>query len=351
MAVLLPIGTRKGLFLLRSESGDGGWDVEGPLLPGWAVYHAMVDPRDGILYAATNNFFYGATVHRSPDLGKTWERAEEIGLPEDSGLKLNATWHVEPGRASEPNTLWVGGDPGVLFRSDDGGVTWEVNRGLLEHPTREQWQPGAGGMCCHSIQLTNGTMFVAISAAGAFRSEDGGETWTPINKEVAADFMPETYPEVGQCVHKLLAHPQRPDRLWQQNHCGVYRSDDGGDNWTRLDVNGLPSSFGFALALDPEDPDVAYVIPEESQELHYTVEGRLGVYRTDDAGASWQLSSEGLPDRAWAAVLREGFAYDDAGIYFGTQSGSVWTSPRGGGRWSEAARDLPPILSVEAAAV
>ena len=348
MATLLPIGTRKGLFLLRGENG-GSWQVEGPLLPGWAVYHATVDPRDGTLYAASNNFFYGATVHRSPDLGKTWERAEELGLPEESELKLNATWHVEPGEDSEPDTLWVGGDPGVLFRSDDRGVTWEVNRGLLEHPTREQWQPGAGGMCCHSIQLTNGAMYVAISAAGAFRSEDGGETWTPINKDVAAEFMPETYPEVGQCVHKLLAHPKNPERLWQQNHCGVYRSDDRGDNWERLDGNGLPSGFGFGLALDPEDPDVAYVIPEESQELHYTAEGRLGVYRTGDGGASWQLSSDGLPERAWAAVLREGCAYDETGIYFGTQSGSVWTAPRGGGPWNEAARDLPPILSVEAA--
>jgi photosystem II stability/assembly factor-like uncharacterized protein len=349
MGVLLPVGTRKGLFLLRSDDGRTNWEVEGPLLPGWAVYHAIVDPRDGVLYGATNNFFYGANVHRSSDGGKTWERTEELGLPEQSGLKLAAAWHVEPGSPSEPSTLWLGGDPGVLFRSDDGGVTWEVNRGLLEHPTRENWQPGAGGMCCHSIQFADGTMYVAISAAGSFRSEDGGESWTPINKDVAADFMPETYPEVGQCVHKLLVHEKRPGRLWQQNHCGVYRSDDRGDNWERLDGNGLPSGFGFPLALDPDDPDVAYVIPEESQEIHFTAEGRLGVYRTGDGGASWELTSNGLPDQAWAAVLREGFAYDDAGLYFGTQSGSVWYSPRGGGEWTEVARDLPPILSVEAA--
>ncbi|HEX9380464.1 MAG TPA: hypothetical protein VF891_03115 [Gaiellaceae bacterium] len=346
MGVLLPVGTRKGLFLLRSDDDRRSWEVEGPLLPGWSVFHATVDPRDGVLYAATNNFVYGATVHRSDDLGKNWERAEELGLPEDGELKLNATWHVEPGRDSE---LWLGGDPGVLFRSDDGGSTWEVNRGLLAHPTRETWQPGAGGMCTHSIQLTDSAMYVAISAAGSFRSEDGGESWSPINKDVAAEFMPNPYPEVGQCVHKLLAHPKRPERLWQQNHCGVYRSDDRGDNWERLDGNGLPTSFGFPLALDPDDPDVAYVIPEQSQEHHYTAEGRLGVYRTGDGGASWELVSDGLPDRAWVAVLREGLAYDGSGLYFGTQSGSVWTSERGGGRWTEAARDLPPILSVEAA--
>jgi photosystem II stability/assembly factor-like uncharacterized protein len=349
MGVVLPVGTRKGLFLLSSDDRRS-WEVEGPLLEGWSVYHAIVDPRNDALVAATNNFFYGASVHRSNDRGRNWERTEEIGLPEDGELKLNATWHVEPGRASEPDTLWVGGDPGVLFRSDDGGRTFQLNKGLFEHPTREQWQPGAGGMCTHSVQLVDGAMYAAISAAGAFRSEDEGETWTPINKSVAAEFMPDPYPEVGQCVHKLLVHPAQPERLWQQNHCGVYRSDDRGDNWERLDGNGLPTSFGFPLALDPEDPDVAYVIPEQSQEYHYTADGRLGVYRTGDGGGSWELTSNGLPDRAWVAVLREGFAYDDQGLYFGTQNGSVWTSPRGGGEWTEAARDLPPILSVEAGA-
>jgi photosystem II stability/assembly factor-like uncharacterized protein len=310
------------------------------------VYHAIRDPRDGALHAATNNPFYGATTHRSDDLGVNWERAEELGLPEESELKLNATWHVEPGADSE---LWLGGDPGVLFRSDDGGKTWAVNKGLLDHPTRERWQPGAGGMCTHSIQLTDGTIYVAISAAGTFRSEDGGETWTPLNKDVAAEFMPDPYPEVGQCVHKLLVHPQRPERIWQQNHCGVYRSDNRGESWERLDGNGLPTSFGFPLALDPEDPDVAYVIPEQSQEHHFSAEGRLGVYRTSDAGASWELASNGLPGQAWVAVLREGFAFDDDALYFGTQNGSIWTAPRGAGTWTEAVRDLPPILSVEAA--
>src|SRR5438552_1823944 len=347
MATLLPVGTRKGLFLLRSGDSLQSWEVEGPLLPGWSAYHAVLDRDAGALYACTNNWVYGGSFHRSDDLGKSWDRAEGLGLPDDSGLKLAATWHVEP--AGE--TLWLGGDPGVLFRSSDGGATWETNRGILEHPTREQWQPGAGGLCCHSIQVVDGTMYIAISAAGAFRSEDGGDSWTPINKDVAADFHPEKYPEVGQCVHKLLAHPARPDRLWQQNHCGVYRSDDRGDNWERLDGNGLPSDFGFALALDPEDPDVAYVIPEVSGEQHFTPDARLGVYRTGDGGASWELTSNGLPDRAWAAVLREGFAYDDAGLYFGTQSGSVWSAPRGGSEWIEAAGNLPPILSVEAAHV
>ncbi len=311
MAVQLSVGTRKGLFLLRGEPGDGAWELEGPLLSGWSVNHALVDPRDGTLYAATNNWVYGGTFHRSRDLGKTWERTEQLGLPEESGLKLAATWHVEPGRSSEPGTLWLGGDPGVLFRSDDAGTSWAVNE------------------------------------AGAFRSDDGGESWTPINANVAADFMPEKYPEVGQCVHKLLVHPNQGDRLWQQNHCGVYRSDDRGDSWERLDANGLPSGFGFPLALDANDPDVAYVIPEESAENRVTSDGRLGVYRTADGGVSWELWSDGLPEQAWLAVLREGFGSDANGLYFGTQSGSVWAAPHSGG-WTEAARDLPPILSVEA---
>lgn len=350
MGTLVLAGTRKGLFLL--EQARGSWSVEGPLLKGFAVYHAIQDARDGALYACSN-FYDGATVHRSSDGGKTWDRTEGIGLPEESGLKLNALWHIRPGPESEPKTLWLGGDPGVLFRSDDGGSTWEPNRGILEHPTRERWQPGAGGMCTHSIQLDPSDtkrMYVGISAAGAFRTDDGGETWTPINKDVAADFMPETYPEVGQCVHKLLVHPGRPDRLWQQNHCGVYRSDDRGDNWERLDGNGLPSDFGFGLALDPRDPDVAYVTPEEGADNRVTCDGRLGVYRTGDAGASWELAADGLPEQAWVAVLREAMAWDDDGdVYLGTQSGSLFVSPSGGEGWVEAARHLPPVLSVETA--
>jgi photosystem II stability/assembly factor-like uncharacterized protein len=287
--VLLLAGTRKGLFFLRSDEGRGSWSLEGPVLPGWEVFHAILDPRNGTVYAAVNSFVYGATVHRSNDLGHTWERTEGLGLPEESGLKLEKAWHVEPGHESEPETLWLGAAPGVLFRSEDGGVEWEVVKGILEHPTREQWEPGAGGMCCHSIQLDPSDprrLYVGISAAGVFRSDDGGDTWTPANKGTAADFLPDPYPEVGQCVHKVLLHPALPERLWQQNHCGVYRSDDRGESWERLDGNGLPSDFGFALALDPRDPDTAYVVPEEGAENRVTADGRLGVYRTRDAGAS-----------------------------------------------------------------
>jgi hypothetical protein len=352
---LILAGTRKGLFLLRSDGDRRNWKVEEPLLPGWEIFHAVVDPRDGTLYACTNSFVYGATVHRSSDLGQTWERAEELGLPEESELKLERTWHLEPGHESQPETLWLGGAPGVLFRSSDSGKTWEPVQGVAEHPTRDRWNPGAGGMCCHSIQLDPSDvnrLYIGISAAGVFRTDDGGESWSPANKGTAADFMPDPYPEVGQCVHKLLVHPSQPDRLWQQNHCGVYRSDDRGESWERLDGNGLPSGFGFPIALHPREPDTAFVVPEEGAENRVTCNGRLGIYRTKDGGASWEERPNGLPTPAWLAVMRESMAsdgLDPVGIYLGTQSGSVFVSPDEGESWVEAASQLPPILSVEIA--
>src|SRR6266545_3442676 len=255
--VRILVGTRKGLFIFVAGDERRDWTLEGPHLVGWEIFHAVLDPRDGSIHAATNNPVYGATVHTSTDLGVSWTRAEELGLPEESGLTLEKTWHVEPGREGENGRLWLGGAPGVLFRSDDGGANWEAVESLVNHETRDRWHPGAGGMCCHSIQLdplSPEQMYVGISAAGVFRSEDGGASWTPANQGTAADFLPDPFPPVGQCVHKVLVHPQQPERLWQQNHCGVYRSDDRGERWERLEGNGLPSGFGFPLALDPRDP-------------------------------------------------------------------------------------------------
>ena len=337
--------------MLRGDDDRRRWRIEGPLLDGWGVYHAIVDPRDGALYAAANHVVYGPTVRRSTDGGKTWKRSDKLGLPEDSGLTLNATWHIEPGRQDEPGTLYLGGDPGVLFRSDDGGDTWSPNRGILEHPTRDRWHPGAGGMCCHSIQLDpsdRNRMYVGITAAGTFRTDDAGVTWTPKNENVEAEQAPDPYPDVGQCPHKLLLHPARPERLWQQNHCGVYRSDDHGDSWMRVDRNGLPSGFGFPIMLDVKDPDMAFVIPEKSYEYHYSANARLAVYRTRDGGQTWESMSHGLPERAWEAVLREASSSDENSLYFGTQSGSFF-SLVDGEAWVEGARHLPPILSVEVA--
>jgi len=349
VGVQLLVGTRKGLFVVRGDDDRCSFDVDGPFLTGWEINHAIADPRDGALLACTNNWVYGGTVHRSGDGGQTWERAEGLGLPEDSELKLASTWHLEPGHPSQPETLWLGGEPGVLFRSDDSGATWEANRGVLEHATRDRWHPGAGGLICHSIALDPtdaDRLWIGISAAGVFRTEDGGATWQPANTGTEACFLPDDpFPEVGQCVHKLLAHPLRPGRLWQQNHCGIYRSDDGGEAWERLDENGVPSPFGFGLALDPSDPDAAWVIPEESSENRVTCDGRIGIYSTRDAGASWKLHVAQEP--AWAAVLREGMGWDDKAVYAGTQSGFVYALSDG--EVVEAARHLPPVLSVEAA--
>src|ERR671934_68649 len=301
MAAAVLVGTRKGLFVLTGDETRREWSVDGPHLTGWEVFHAVRDPRDGTLHAATNNFVYGATVHRSSDGGQTWERSEGIGLPEDSGLTLEKTWHVEPGREDEPGRLWLGAAPGVLFRTDDGGTTWEPVRSLLEDPTRERWQPGAGGMCTHSIQLDPSEpqrMYVGISAAG------------------------------------------------------VFRSDDGGESGERRGGNGLPGGFGSPRALAPADPDAAWVVPEVGAENRVTPDGRLGVYRTRDGGASWELLSKGLPKPAWESVKREGMSFDrldPVGVYLGTQTGAVFVSPDGGDEWVEAARHLPEILSVEAA--
>ena len=360
MAASILVGTRKGLFVLRGDEDRRNWTVEEPSLSGWEVFHAT--EHDGTLFAAANNFVYGATVQRSSDGGKTWERSDGLGVPEDTGLTLEKTWHVEPGHG---DTLWLGAAPGLLFRSDDRGETWEPVMSLIQHETRERWNPGAGGMCTHSIQIhptDPDTVYIGISAAGVFRSDDGGETWSPKNKGTAADFMEDDrFPEVGQCVHKVLLHPEQEGRLWQQNHCGVYRTDDKGESWERLEDNGLPSSFGFPIAINHLKPDMAFVIPEDSVRGsegevgggdRVTTGGRLGVYRTEDGGQSWELATNGLPEQAWVEVLREGMASDRSdpvGIYFGTKSGSVFVSPNEGEEWIEAARHLPAVLSVEVA--
>ncbi len=343
------VGTRWGLFLLWGDDDRRGWRVDGPLLDGWGVYHATVDERDGTIYAAANHIVYGPTVQRSADGGKTWQRSKKIRLPEWSGLTVNATWHIEPGLPQQPGTLFLGADPGVLFRSDDWGETWEPNRGILEHPTRDRWFPGRGGLCCDSIQLDPydpRRIYVCIASAGTLRTDDGGQTWLLVNKNVAADYLGSPYGEIGQCVHKLLLHPARPERLWQQNHCGVYRSDDCGDSWERLDGNGLPSGFGFPIMIDPTDPDTAFVIPQRSPEYHYSPGAQFAVYRTRDSGQTWEEMSDGLPRPAWAAVLREASASDAGSLYFGTQNGSFFALADGDA-WVEAARNLPPILSVE----
>ena len=354
-AVSVWVGTRKGAFKFRS-SDRKKWSVEGPFFRGMEVNHVAQDPRSpNRFYAAVNSAWFGAHIHASEDGGKTWKVSEEglavKCLPETS---LKCVWHIEPGAADEPGVVYAGCDPGALFRSSDWGKSWEEVTSLTTHATRSRWQPGAGGMCLHSIQcLGGGRMIVAISAAGAFRTSDGGATWTPFNQNVRTDFQPEKFPEVGQCVHKLLAHPRNPESLYQQNHCGVYRAKWSGKKWTDIS-KGLPSRFGFGLAVPAAEPETLFTVPIEGAEYRCVPEGKFRVARSRDGGKTWKLLSRGLPQRhANLLTLREAMAADalsPAGVYVGTTNGQVFHTKDAGESWASMADYLPAVISISVAA-
>lgn len=355
--ILLFIGTKRGLFVARSDERREGWTISEPLLLGREVYHAFLDPRDGTTaWAATDHAVWGTHVHRSDDRGATWEVLEHAPHYTDE-RGLEAVWALAPGHASEPDTLYAGIEPAGLFVSRDRGESWHSVAPLNDHPTNITWQPAGGGLALHSMivdPLDPRRVWCALSAGGVYRSDDAGASWRPANKGVRADFLPRQFPEAGQCVHKLLQHPRRPERLYQQNHCGTYRSDDGGESWTDI-TTGLPSDFGYALAIDAADPDAVYVIPEQSSHMRTVVGGRLRVYRSRDAGATWEPLTRGLPqEHAYVTVLREAMtsdALEPCGLYFGTSSGHLFASRDGGDTWSLVAGFLPRILSVTAAVV
>lgn len=350
--IILLVGTTRGLFVLRSDPDRKRWKVSPPKMVGHEVYHAIIDPRaPNIAWAATDHKVWGAHVHRSTDQGESWEVLEEAPHYDDD-RGLIAIWSLTPGLASDPDLLYAAIEPAGLFLSRDAGESWEGVEPLNEHPTNDTWQPAGGGLALHSIIVDprdSQRIYCALSAGGVYRSDDGGASWVPLNRNVRADFLPQQYPETGQCVHKLLLHPARPDRLYQQNHCGTYRSDDRGDNWIEI-TEGLPSDFGYALALDPTDPDVVYVIPQESSHMRASVDGRLRVYRSQDAGETWESLENGLPQaNAYVQILREGMAtdtLDPVGVYFGTTSGHLFASRDGGESWEMIAGFLPKILSV-----
>jgi hypothetical protein len=354
-ALVLTVGTRRGLFRLVSDPERSSWELEGPFLVGFEVYHALLDPRDPRRgWAALRHPVWGAHVHVTRDGGRSWEPLPgRPAFPEDTGRTVEALWHVAPGGPERPERLWAGSEPAALFTSEDGGATWSWVRSLDEHPTRGRWQAAKGGMALHSIQVDPSDpdrVYVAVSAGGCYRTEDAGESWTPINAGVRADFLPGPPPEAGQCVHALRLHPALPSRLYQQNHCGTYRSDDRGSSWVEI-TGELPSDFGYVIGLDPRHPDHAWVIPEESSHMRSVCDARLRVFETSDAGARWTAREEGLPQRhAYASVLREAMCTDGrdpCGVHFGTSTGQLFTSPDGR-RWTEAARYLPKILSVTA---
>lgn len=351
-SLLLLAGTKKGLFLFTSENRDR-WQMRGPFLKGKEINHAVRDPRTGRIFATANDAWFGSEIIFSDDLGKTWTPAKRgPAFAEGSGLKLERIWHIEPGRVGEPRVLYAGVAPAALFRSNDGGATWSEVAGLTRHPTRDRWHPGAGGLCLHSIQLDPSKpqrMFVAISAVGVFRTDDGGATWQTKNRGTRAEFLPKKFPEFGQCVHKLLMSPGHPDLLFQQNHCGVYRSADAGESWKEI-TDGLPSDFGFPLAIHPRESETVYVLPLQGAEFRCPPDGKLRVHRSRDGGKSWRALAAGLPpEPAFTGVLREGMAADTrdpVGIYFGTNTGKIFASRDEGDTWHVLADNLPPVSSV-----
>lgn len=359
-SLVLFVGTQKGLFLARSDCRDGRWTLEGPHIAGYEILHAWLDPRDQTTaYAAAYHVVWGTHIYRSDDRGKTWTSlgGAPSHAPGNPDQPVKAIWYLEPGHASHPAMLYAGIDPPGLFVSEDRGESWTPVSSLNQHPTRNTWEPARGAFAIHSIcvnPLQPHRMYAAVSAGGVYRTDDGGQRWVPANRGVRAENLHERYPETGHNVHRLIMHPAQPERLYRQCYNGTYRSDDGAETWVEI-TEGLPSDFGYAIATDPHDPDTVFQIPEESSHMRTTVGGKLRVYRSTNAGASWEPLTNGLPQKhVYVTVLREAMDTDDlqpCGVYFGTSGGHLFASPDAGEHWELIANFLPRILSVKAAAV
>jgi len=388
-AIRVLVGTRKGAFILTSDGERRDWSIDGPHFAGWEIYHVKGSPADpDRIYASQTSSWFGQVIQRSDDGGNTWSQpgeeddgdrssgnaglqgqsnkfvydtSEETGKPLSTHQWYDGTqhpwefarvWHLEPS-LDDPDTCYAGVEDAALFRTTDGGMTWHELAGLRGHESGPRWSPGAGGMCLHTIVLDPNDpnrIFCAISAAGAFRSDDGGGTWQPINKGLYSDYIPEPTADVGHCVHRITMHPTNPNTLFMQKHWDVMRSDDGGDSWREISGN-LPSDFGFPIAVHAHEPETIYVVPILSDSLHYPPDGRLRVYRSRAGGENWEALTDGLPqEHCYVDVLRDAMAVDTAdpcGIYFGTTGGQVYASNDSGDSWTAIVRDLPAVLSVE----
>jgi hypothetical protein len=358
-------GTRKGAFLLTSDGKRNKWEVSGPHFAGWEIYHLKASPvNPDRLYASQTSGWFGQVMQRSDDAGKTWEAVGNkfayAGVPgthqwydgTPHPWEFKRVWHLEPS-LTDADTVFAGVEDAALFESKDGGATWTELSGLRQHDTGPHWQPGAGGMCLHTIVLdpkNKERMYVAISAAGAFRSDDAGTTWKPINKGLVSDTMPNPTGEVGHCVHRIAMNPSRPDVLFMQKHWHVMRSNNAGDNWEKVSGN-LPTDFGFCIDVHAHEPETIYVVPIKSDSLHFPIDGALQVYRSRTGGNEWEALTKGLPQKdCYVNVLRDAMAVDrldECGIYFGTTGGQVYCSPDGGDSWNTIVHNLPGVLSVE----
>jgi hypothetical protein len=394
-AVRVLVGTKKGAFIITSDGKRQKWTVNGPHFAGWEIYHMKASPADpNRIYASQTSGWFGQIMQRSDDGGQTWhtpgskpeELQGEYGMPKGESNKFaydttpphgapltthmwydgtqhpwefKRVWHIEPS-LDDPDTAYAGVEDAAMFKTTDGGKTWKELAALRGHGTGPQWQPGAGGMGLHTILIDPKNpkrIYIAISAAGCFRTDDGGKTWKPINRGLTSQFMPDPNAEVGHCVHRIALHPSKPNTIYMQKHWDVMRSDDGGDNWTEVSGN-LPTDFGFPIDVHAHEPETIYVVPITSDSLHYPPEGKLRVYRSKTGGKDdkgWEPLTKGLPQQdCYVNILRDAMCVDTldpCGIYFGTTGGQVYASANGGDSWTPIVRDLPAVLSVEVQAI
>jgi len=377
------VGTKKGAFILTADGKRQNWEVSGPHFAGWEMYHLKGSPVDpNRLYASQTSGWFGQIIQRSDDGGKTWHQpgtppgeptTTPDGMPKGESNKFvydgapgthqwydgtphpwefKRVWHLEPSLI-DPDTVYAGVEDAALFRTVDGGQTWQELPGLRGHGSGPKWQPGAGGMCLHTILLDPSNprrIFIAISAAGAFRTDDAGKAWRPINRGLKSEYIPDPNAEVGHCVHRIAMHRSRPHVLFMQKHWDVMRSDDAGESWHEVSGN-LPTDFGFPIDVHAHEPDTIYVVPIKSDSEHYPPEGKLRVYRSRTGGQEWEALTKGLPQRdCYVNVLRDAMAVDSldsCGVYFGTTGGQVYASLDAGDTWTPIVRDLPAVLSVE----